>query len=722
MTDADAAARPRRARRAQRRHDPRRDAPRLPARASARGRRTTRGRSPRGRCRRRVDWAWRMASFSGADRAIAPTRGPTTTPRTARRRRTTAARGTDLFTFPRGARAGSCLHAILERLDFAERRSGAPPRGGGARAARARLRRRVAPVVDGHARARPGDAARRRRPRPPPGDIAARADRLDELEFTYPLARLRRSGPARGAGRARLRRRPVRRVARRADVPATSRASCAASSTWSSRPTGATGWSTTSRTGSARRSTTTAPSGSRRRWPATAYWLQYLIYTVVLHRLLRLRLPGYDYDTHVGGVFYLFLRGMAPERGAAVGRVPRPAVARAGRGARRLDRRGPMTPRARLAALRDAGHLTDLDVHLADVLARLARDDAPALLWAAALVSHRTGDGHVCADLAAAAGRPLVDGAADAPVAPELARVDGRAARRRRSSGGPGDDTPLVLDDASRLYLRRYWRYEQELATDLRARAAAPAAAVDDARLRSAAAELLPADASDRGPDWQRVAAIAAVLRRLCVISGGPGTGKTSTVVRLLALLAAPGRRHAARRRAGRADREGGGAPRGGGARGAGGRAARALRAAIPEHASTVHRLLRVRPDSTRAGFDRDRPLRGGRGGGGRGVDGRPGADGEAGARAAAGCAAGPARRQGPARVGRGRRRARRRVRRRARLLAGVRGARVRRRRRAGAGRRRGSDGVAAARRRRAAAAQPSLSRPAAGSRAWRRR
>ena len=36
-----------------------------------------------------------------------------------------------------------------------------------------------------------------------------------------------------------------------------------------------------------------------------------------------------------------------------------------------------MTPRAHLAALRDAGHLTDLDVHLADLLARLAGDDAP---------------------------------------------------------------------------------------------------------------------------------------------------------------------------------------------------------------------------------------------------------------------------------------------------------------------------------------------------------
>ena len=50
-----------------------------------------------------------------------------------------------------------------------------------------------------------------------------------------------------------------------------------------------------------------------------SYWLQYLIYTLVLHRLLRLRLPAYDYDAHVGGVFYLFLRGMTPARGAACG-------------------------------------------------------------------------------------------------------------------------------------------------------------------------------------------------------------------------------------------------------------------------------------------------------------------------------------------------------------------------------------------------------------------
>ena len=101
------------------------------------------------------------------------------------------------------------------------------------------------------------------------------------------------------------------------------------------------------------------------------------------------------------------------------------------------------------------------------------------------------------------------------------------------------------------------------------------------------------------------------------------------------------------------------------------GRAARRRCApAIPERASTLHRLLRLRPGLDARRLRSRAPAARRRGGGRRGVDGRSRADGEARARAAAGRAAGPARRQGPARVGRGGRRAGRRVRRRARLLA----------------------------------------------------
>ena len=44
-----------------------------------------------------------------------------------------------------------------------------------------------------------------------------------------------------------------------------------------------------------------------------SYPLQYLIYSLALHRHLKQRLPDYDPELHFGGVYYLFLRGMQPE-------------------------------------------------------------------------------------------------------------------------------------------------------------------------------------------------------------------------------------------------------------------------------------------------------------------------------------------------------------------------------------------------------------------------
>ncbi len=265
-----------------------------------------------------------------------------------------------------------------------------------------------------------------------------------------------------------------------------------------------------------------------------------------------------------------------------------------------------MTARAQLDALRAAGALGDLDVHLAETLGRLAGDAPDALVFAVALASQRTGAGHVCVDLARVAGGPLMAGVPGAPITPDLARWTALL-RATAVVGGPDDDTPLVLDAAGRLYLRRYWRYERDVAEDLRRRAAV-GTGIEPGAARAALEAVWPRDPTGPVPDRQRVAAAAAALRGLCVVSGGPGTGKTSTVVRLLALLAAAGdaapvvelaaptgkaaARLEAAVRAGRAD------------------VPARWRAAIPERASTLHRLLRLRPDSTRAGVDRERPLR----------------------------------------------------------------------------------------------------------------
>ncbi len=76
----------------------------------------------------------------------------------------------------------------------------------------------------------------------------------------------------------------------------------------------------------------TAEAYAERRLPAVmaeeAYGLQYLIYTLALHRYLRARLPGYDYERHFGGVYYLFVRGISPQRGPGFGvHAARPAPA-----------------------------------------------------------------------------------------------------------------------------------------------------------------------------------------------------------------------------------------------------------------------------------------------------------------------------------------------------------------------------------------------------------
>jgi exodeoxyribonuclease V alpha subunit len=100
--------------------------------------------------------------------------------------------------------------------------------------------------------------------------------------------------------------------------------------------------------------------------------------------------------------------------------------------------------------------------------------------------------------------------------------------------GRPGEWTPLVLD-RGRLYLHRYWRHERTLAERLLALAGEPPAEAADPQIGERLRRFFPP--AGQAPDWQRVAAFVAATRRLCVISGGPGTGKTATAARILALF-----------------------------------------------------------------------------------------------------------------------------------------------------------------------------------------
>ena len=207
---------------------------------------------------------------------------------------------------------------------------------------------------------------------------------------------------------------------------------------------------------------------------------------------------------------------------------------------------------------------------------------------AARQLSLATSDGHVCMTLdeIAAAFDPAV------PVG-ELrhALLASGVVGRPEEAGA----MPLVLDDADRLYLHRMFDLECRLARRVVASVGLPPQPVSDEASSVLAAVF--GDGSAPGPDWQRVAAVLALRQRLVVISGGPGTGKTTTVVALLAGLLArePGARIALAAPTGKAAARMGEAL-----------AARAdslpaaLRAHLPAEAFTVHRLLGASPEGFR--------------------------------------------------------------------------------------------------------------------------
>lgn len=202
------------------------------------------------------------------------------------------------------------------------------------------------------------------------------------------------------------------------------------------------------------------------------------------------------------------------------------------------------TPRELLAL----GVLAPLDVALAETLcdiAGLAGDAARVPSLGTAFASHAVLDGHACVALGELAGRPFVDDAGQPltglalPDATTWERelracplVDDDA--RHRDAGPDAAVRPLVLDGRGRLYLRRYFEYEARLAEALLALARAAPPPIDGALLKSGLLRLFPAT---DGEDLQRRAATLAVLSRLSVVSGGPGTGKTFTVSKILALL-----------------------------------------------------------------------------------------------------------------------------------------------------------------------------------------
>jgi exodeoxyribonuclease V alpha subunit len=189
-----------------------------------------------------------------------------------------------------------------------------------------------------------------------------------------------------------------------------------------------------------------------------------------------------------------------------------------------------------LRLLGDKNILTSLDFHFASFMTRLSGVANPELFLAAALVSKFTVEGHTCLDLSSLAGKPLLNENGNALcVCPELLFWR-KILEQSTVVGKPGEFMPLILDDKSRLYLFRYWEYEKKLAEGIKKRAKQNADGVDINLLAEGLDRLFQKN-QDHDPDWQKVAAATSVLKKFSVISGGPGTGKTFTVVKILTLL-----------------------------------------------------------------------------------------------------------------------------------------------------------------------------------------
>jgi len=210
----------------------------------------------------------------------------------------------------------------------------------------------------------------------------------------------------------------------------------------------------------------------------------------------------------------------------------------------------PVSKTMELDRARERGLFSSLDVQFARRLGALFEETSPEVLWGLALACRQEAHGHVCADLRRLESQGLLaeqEGEARSFSAlPEGIPLDGLLAELRESrivghdleSTAGSEVEPLILDSKGRLYLRRSYSDQVQLAKEIHRRGQGADLCVDWPLAESGIDRLLtPSHLAGPGPDWTRVALRTGLARPLSIITGGPGTGKTTLVARLIALL-----------------------------------------------------------------------------------------------------------------------------------------------------------------------------------------
>lgn len=204
---------------------------------------------------------------------------------------------------------------------------------------------------------------------------------------------------------------------------------------------------------------------------------------------------------------------------------------------------------SQLKSLAESGVIQYVDYYFPHFLYEKMGETNPAVLKAAALLTYASRQGHVAIDLDKFGPdvRLFQETAWSSDSGPAIYGEAGWKDKIQQTKTVGGSETtefPLVLE-GSRLYLRKFWKYELELANAILARSRDSREHLDQLMkklepgnfelIQNLQSGLFPDNESR--PDLQKAASLTALYNSFTLITGGPGTGKTYTVLRLLALL-----------------------------------------------------------------------------------------------------------------------------------------------------------------------------------------